>query len=455
MLAAVLLNIAFLPINLVPMYASAVASQSADVWWPTNGAHVTGTQPFKAMVQGLDVNSYDMYWQVDGGGLVPMYNSYQDYQHKEAQVDLSGWTWHGSGPYDITFVAKKGGVVVAQSDANIYVDNGLPTYSPQPAAPAPAPTQTQVQAPAQPQSQTSQVQPVTSVSAPAPQPAPVQVPVQSGFYVDPNSNAATQAAAWQSSRPSDAAKMSVLAAQPTAKWFGGWSGDIQSAVHDYVSTAASAGKIPMLVAYNIPQRDCGGYSAGGASDYTSWIGGFARGIGNSKAIVILEPDALAQMSCLSSSDQQHRYDLISGAVSVLKSNPNTSVYIDAGHSGWVDVGTMAAQLQKANVGSADGFSLNVSNFETTANESVYGAQISSQIGNKHFVIDTSRNGSGSNGQWCNPWGATIGNKPTTQTGNNLVDAFLWIKTPGESDGTCNGGPSAGTWWPDYALNLVK
>ena len=42
-------------------------------------------------------------------------------------------------------------------------------------------------------------------------------------------------------------------------------------------------------------------------------------------------------------------------------------------------------------------------------------------------------------------------RPTAQTGDPLVDALLWIKRPGESDGACNGGPPAGTWWPEDAL----
>ena len=32
---------------------------------------------------------------------------------------------------------------------------------------------------------------------------------------------------------------------------------------------------------------------------------------------------------------------------------------------------------------------------------------------------------------------------------------LWIKTPGESDGECHGGPAAGAWWPTYALGLAR
>ena len=71
--------------------------------------------------------------------------------------------------------------------------------------------------------------------------------------------------------------------------------------------------------------------------------------------MILEPDALAQISCLSQADQSTRLSLLSGAVSALKANGNTKVYIDAGHSNWIDAGTMAGDLQKANVSQADGF----------------------------------------------------------------------------------------------------
>ena len=143
-LASILLNIMLVPINSLPAVAIAAADNPVNVWWPTDGAHVSGLQPFKAQVSGLDVGAYDMYWQVDGGGLVLMDNNSADYPHKEAAVDLNGWTWHGSGPYSVTFVAKQGGSVVAQSSINLWVDNGLPAYDPTQLAPA---TQTQVPAP--------------------------------------------------------------------------------------------------------------------------------------------------------------------------------------------------------------------------------------------------------------------------------------------------------------------
>jgi endoglucanase len=37
-----------------------------------------------------------------------------------------------------------------------------------------------------------------------------------------------------------------------------------------------------------------------------------------------------------------------------------------------------------------------------------------------------------------------------------VDAYLWVKQPGDSDGQCRtGAPAAGAWWADYALALAK
>ena len=118
---------------------------------------------------------------------------------------------------------------------------------------------------------------------------------------------------------------------------------------------------------------------------------------------------------------------------------------------------MANRLSKANVSVARGFSLNVSNFERTSNSIDYGKDLASRVGNKHFIIDTARNGLGPSpdNQWCNPPGRALGEKPGAATADPLVDAYLWVKPPGESDGSCNGGPSAGQWWPEYALGLAQ
>jgi endoglucanase len=104
----------------------------------------------------------------------------------------------------------------------------------------------------------------------------------------------------------------------------------------------------------------------------------------------------------------------------------------------------------------------------------------------HFVIDTSRNGVGpwtppaGNGWpdaqvWCNPPDRGAGARPTVEPGVPLVDAYLWIKVPGESDGQCDRGtgdtdaagrstdpardgnadPAAGAWFAQQARELVS
>ncbi len=432
----------------VPAQTS-TASASVNVWWPSAGANLAGTQPFKAEVKNMPLDQYDLYWQVDNGALVLMQNSTTDSPHKEASVNVASWNWRGSGPYILNFVAKdKSGNTIGKSSEQVSVNSTGGATTP---APAPAPTAQVLPAPVG-----ASVLPAPTVSFSG---STANVLGGVSLYVNQNSSAKNQADQWSGSRPNDAQAMRLLANAPTATWFGNWNGNIYNDVQQLVKAAASQGTAPVIVAYNIPGRDCsGGYSSGGASSpdaYRSWIGSMAGAIGNNKAVVVLEPDSLADLNCLSSNDRQTRLSLLSDAISILKRNGNTAVYLDAGHSGWVNPSTMANSLRGAGVSSANGFAVNVSNFDTTAADTGYGDQISQSLGGAHYVIDTSRNGTGSNGQWCNPQGRAIGAKPTTSTGHSNVDAYLWLKTPGESDGACNGGPNAGQWWADYALQLVR
>lgn len=278
------------------------------------------------------------------------------------------------------------------------------------------------------------------------------------MYVNPFSPARKQAEAWRRSRPADAALMDKIANQPVATWMGNWNADIGRDVRDAVSRITGAQALPVFVAYNIPNRDCGSYSSGGARNadsYRQWIRSFANGLGGKRAVVILEPDALAGMNCLSAPLRAERVALIKDAVGVLKSR-GASVYIDAGHAKWISAPEMASRLKSAGVDQAAGFSLNISNFLGNTVNIAYGEAVSRLIGGKHFIIDTSRNGAGGSqtGNWCNPTNQSIGKEPTANTGNKLVDAFLWVKVPGESDGTCGGGPKSGQWWADYALALA-
>jgi endoglucanase len=276
------------------------------------------------------------------------------------------------------------------------------------------------------------------------------------FYVNPASKAKAAADGVNPASP----ELNAIANTPTAYWMDNLSTPAVDA--KYISAAQAAGTMPILALYGIPHRDCGSFAAGGfgsADAYKGWIDGVAGAIGGGTAAVILEPDALAMADCLSGGQRQERLDLISYAVDTLTRNPATAVYVDAGHSRWVSADKMAAMLNQVGVGKARGFSLNTANFFSTGEEVGYGDAISGMTNGAHYVIDTSRNGAGpADGEmyWCNPSGRALGAAPTTATGNGNVDAFLWVKRPGESDGSCGqGDPGAGRFVNSFAIDLAR
>jgi endoglucanase len=378
----------------------------------------------------------------------------------------------------------------------------------------------------------------------------------SQFYVPkPNHGAIEQIADLRSSgRQSDADLISQMIDTPQAVWLtGGTAKEVEQDARATAYRAAAKKTVPVLVAYNIPYRDCAQFSAGGATntaEYKAWIDGLAAGIVDYPAVVILEPDGLGIIPYYTplfgpmewcqptvdgapapEADPAHRFEQLNYAVDRLGSLPNASVYLDGTHARWLGVGEAADRLIKAGVLRARGFFLNVSNYQTTAESEIYGRWVSGCIAGAtnpaswafahpdfcpgqyappdfsccnytpeyvasvdatyasmgvpstaHFVIDTSRNGQGrwippaippgSFGtdpqDWCNPPDRGLGVRPTAATGVPLLDAYLWIKIPGESDGQCNRwdppgspdpvrglmDPPAGQWFRDMALELV-
>ena len=284
------------------------------------------------------------------------------------------------------------------------------------------------------------------------------------FYVDPNSQANQE----MSRRAGDTASVAALrkvAEQPGSLWFGDWvpTSQVRAQVAARTTAAAAAGSVASIVLYAIPGRDCGSYSAGGLSGpaaYAAWVREVAAGIGSRRTVVVVEPDALAQMDCLTATARTERSSMLKDALSALHTAaPGAVTYLDGGNSGWVPSDIMATRLRDAGVATARGFSVNVSNFNRTDDEVAFGNRVSAALGGAHFVVDTSRNGLGPLGGalgWCNPAGRALGNRPTTSTASPAADAYLWIKMVGQSDGDCGRGePAAGTWWPDYAIGLAS
>lgn len=380
----------------------------------------------------------------------------------------------------------------------------------------------------------------TSATTPA-------LPADTRFYhAPPNPGAIAQAKALKKAgRYAAAARITAMAAVPQAVWLTqGTPSEVSAYATEIIDAAKDDGSVPVLVAYNVPGRDCGYYSGGGAASgaaYRAWIDAIVDALGQTRAVVIIEPDGLALLpgDC-GQPDTHNRIALVSYAAHAFLDDANALVYMDAGNSNWNTVGLMAERLVAVGVDDIAGFALNVSNFQFTDNSTQYGTWVSKCIayarpggvspGNfddcpdqygswggvplssyghwsdgaakakfnssaenarynsllgttqatTHFVIDTSRNARGpwagtsahpaSNDDteaWCNPPGRGAGARPTANTGQALVHAYLWIKLPGESDGLCyrwTSGPNdpvfgikdpaAGAWFRKTALQMA-
>ncbi|MGW7695405.1 glycoside hydrolase family 6 protein [Streptomyces asiaticus] len=300
--------------------------------------------------------------------------------------------------------------------------------------------------------------PATKPSLPVAKPF---FPATTRFYVDPHNPAAT----WVRDHPHDRRATAIarrIAAEPQAAWLTETNESlIEERARNLVRTAAAQRRLPVLVPYTIPQRDCQQLSSGGAGDtaaYRRWSEALARGIGDGRAIVILEPDALAHMSCLRRRQQADRFAALAYAARALQRGaPRARVYYDAGNSGWQPARTMAERLRHAGIERyGDGIAVNVSNFNATADEVRYGLSVIRELRRPRLgvVVDTSRNGAGPTRKhsFCDPPGRKLGRPPTAATGIPGVDAFLWVKQPGQADGCAAG---AGMFVPGYAYRLTR
>jgi endoglucanase len=270
--------------------------------------------------------------------------------------------------------------------------------------------------------------------------------------------AAREAAQAPEDSPERAAA-AYLAEQPTAFWLVPERepiGQVGSRVTALAQQASDQGATSTIVVYGLPGRDCGNFSAGGLSEdqYAIWtaeIGAAVRASGI-ETIIVLEPDSIAlAQEC---GNLAERAPQLQGAVTNLSAE-NAAIYVDGGHSHWHSPDVMAGFIRQIGViDRVRGFATNVSNYNTDGQEVAYAHALSKLLDGAHAVIDSGRNGAGSTGDWCNPPNRRVG-APAGSFHDDVVDTNLWIKVPGESDGTCNGGPAAGAWWPQAAVVLTS
>ncbi len=278
------------------------------------------------------------------------------------------------------------------------------------------------------------------------------------LYVDPDSQSRTAATAASEGGASahDVDVLARLAGLPAAIWLTpeGYSvASVQGRVSTMIKAAKTRKQVPVFVIYGVPDRDCNNHSAGGLSenDYSAWVSQISQGFDGLPAVVILEPDALALAG--QCGNTATRIQELSGAVNTLAGS-KAITYIDAGHSDWISPGGMASLLAQVGLEKTAGFATNVSNYRSTVAEKSYADKISALANDAHYVIDTSRNGAQTNCGWCNSPDCAVGAAPAVTLTPGPLDANLWIKVAGESDGTCNGGPTAGQWWNSRALLLA-
>ena len=273
-------------------------------------------------------------------------------------------------------------------------------------------------------------------------------------------SAAAQAAADATGTDAERAAAAYLAKQPTAYWLTPERdpiGEVWDRIAHLAAQAREQDASLAVVVYGLPGRDCDGFSAGGLdeADYATWTAEIGKALANARdlqRIVLLEPDSLALAPECGNLDERARQ--LAGAVERLQGD-NTWIYLDAGHATWHSPSVMADIITSTGLlDQVRGFATNVSNYNTAAAEFEYAHALAAALGGGHAIIDTSRSGAGTNGDWCNAPGRLIG-EPGGTFGDEVVDTNLWIKPPGESDGGCNGGPPAGQWWADAAVELTR
>lgn len=290
-----------------------------------------------------------------------------------------------------------------------------------------------------------------------PELGPIYQDLPTGFDGRPlYRNADTQARTWANAHQATGWLKPVLQ-QPQALWANGPT-DLP-AVERASRAAARQERRLVVVAYDILDRSCnqGQQGAAGPTRYLDFIAQLVQALDGRPAVVVLEPDAIAA-TCYT----PDRGALLHRASESL-TGAGHFVYLDAGHSDWQSSGVMAERLIQSGITHAAGFSLNVSARGATADVQAYGQELSDLVGGRPFVLDTSRNGLGPSPDrpgrsgWCNPERQGLGSRPNTKRVRDNV-AQLWIKSPGESDGTGAGCGAetayAGLFSPRQARRLI-
>ncbi len=343
------------------------------------------------------------------------------------------------------------------------------------------------------------------------------------FYIDPAYVAKVESSV--KSSPADAALLKKVEGIPTAIWLDSIkaAGNVSKTLDDAAAQEKKGGQplLSVFVIYDLPDRDCAAAASNGEltsahggekryqKEYVDKIAAAFTAHPKQHIVAIVEPDSLANIATnlsvakCAAAEPVYRHSIAYAVKSLAM--PNVSLYLDAAHAGWLGWSKNREKISKifsevlAEAGGADkirGFATNVSNYDTLTpgdlaklepsdpctDELTYvkildASLTEAGITGKAFVIDTSRNGRAGirtkSGSWCNVKGAGLGERPQAAPAP-LVDAYFWIKPPGDADGgsdptkpgydencgpksadSAPDSPRAGNWFGKYFIELAK
>jgi cellulose 1,4-beta-cellobiosidase len=340
------------------------------------------------------------------------------------------------------------------------------------------------------------------------------------FFLNPEYIAKIETTAQK--HPHEASTIRKVAKYPTAVWLDSIK-SVEKLPHwldeaKKEQTATGQPTLTVIVVYNLPNRDCAAQASLGElkasengearyeTEFISPITAQFKAHSDQPIVVVLEPDSLGNlatnMNIPKCQEAQSAY-INSIAYAIKKFDlQNVSIYLDAAHSGWLgwdDNRTKIAKIFQEVLNKAGGpqkikgFAINIANYtplnnrdgaklepsNPCPNELAYARKLSQTLSmyafkNHNFIVDTSRNGKGGIranwGSWCNVHGAGLGERPRADPEPG-IDAYFWIKPPGESDGVSDptqprfdemcaspdaagGAPQASEWFESYFLDLV-
>jgi len=202
--------------------------------------------------------------------------------------------------------------------------------------------------------------------------------------------------------------LAKIALRPKAKWYGAWvpDRDIEAKIREHVANATKGNPEALFSAAvfrMVPwEHDaCDRLpTAAEVRSYKTWIRGFARGLGDAHAMLVLQPDGPFALCVPGGSGLPS--SLVGFAARRFAKLPNASVYIDAGAADWTSVEDALDILLPAGVEHVRGFALNSTHYVSTGDEIRYGADVVAAleergITGKHFVVNTAANGKPFNG----------------------------------------------------------